>query len=291
MAENSSHHDARPSPAWKIAGRGLACALAAWAVLPLSAKAQTDYYNTDSGRPLTIEDASATERHAFELQLAPLRLERTRGGIYSWGVEPELAYGVLPRTQIEIGAPLSYTDAGAERKRFGLGGIDVSLLHNLNVETSIPALAVAGNVLLPAGRFAPENAVFSARGIATRTLRWARFHINGQYSFGDDQDDAGEDAGATHGGGELSRWLAGVAMDRTFPLEATLVGAEVFARKPLTRSGETAWNAALGIRRQLSPVFNVDAGFGKQLTGDDRSWFVTFGLAHSFAVRSLLPGH
>src|SRR4029453_3509588 len=66
--------------------------------IPAAAGAQTDYYNTDAGRPIRVEDAYPTERYGFELQLAPLRLERSRGGVYNWGVEPELAYGVLPRT-------------------------------------------------------------------------------------------------------------------------------------------------------------------------------------------------
>jgi hypothetical protein len=70
-----------------------------------------------------------------------------------------------------------------------------------------------------------------------------------------------------------------------------LIGAEVFARQAGIDDSDTEWNAALGIRRQLSPAFNIDAGIGKQLTGDDRSWFVTFGLARAFAVRSLFPGH
>lgn len=270
----------------------LACVMAFAALAPRSSAAQTDYYNTDAGRPLTIEDASATERHAFELQLAPLRLERSRGGVYSWGIEPEIAYGVLPRTQLEIGVPLSYVDRSASTKRFGVGGIDLSLLHNLNVETRIPALAIAGNVLLPVGEFAPDAAVFTAKGIATRTFSWARFHVNGQYSFADDKATEGSaTAGDTEsGGGELSRWLAGVAIDRTYPLKSTLIGAEIFARKPLSAGSEASWNAAIGVRRQLSPTFNVDAGFGKQLTGDERNWYATFGLAHAFAVRSLLPG-
>jgi hypothetical protein len=49
-------------------------------------------------------------------------------------------------------------------------------------------------------------------------------------------------------------------------------------------------NAAIGVRRQLSPAFNIDAGIGRQLTGEERSWFVTFGVARAFAVRSFLPG-
>lgn len=32
-----------------------------------SAAAQTDYYNTDAGRPVHIEDAYPVERHAFEI--------------------------------------------------------------------------------------------------------------------------------------------------------------------------------------------------------------------------------
>src|SRR5688572_25020887 len=86
---------------------------AAVLVATTPAAAQTDYYNTDAGRPLQIEDAYAVERRAFEIQVAPLRLERSRDGVYNWGVEPELAFGVLPRTQIEIGFPFAFIDAGA----------------------------------------------------------------------------------------------------------------------------------------------------------------------------------
>lgn len=265
----------------------LTLATFAWA---RSIEAQTDYYNTDAGRPLTIEDAYATERYAFELQLAPLKLERNRGGVYQWELEPELAYGILPRTQIEIGAPISYSDAARGSRKSGLRGIDVSVLHNLNVETRIPALALSAGVLLPVGGLAPDQAIVSAKAIATRTFRWARFHVNGEYSFGPN----GSVASATSDGdaalSESSRWLAGIAVDRTFPLRSMLLGAEVFARKDRTSDADTEWNTAVGVRRQLSPTFNVDAGVGKQLTGPDRSWFVTFGLAHAFAVRSLFPG-
>jgi hypothetical protein len=243
-----------------------------------SASAQTDYYNTDSGRPLTIEDASATERYAFELQLAPIRLERTRGGRYLWEIEPELAYGIFPRTQVEVAAPISYYD-GSSGARPGLGGIVLSALHNLNVETSLPALAVSGAVVLPIGSTAPDKAVFSTKAIATRTFRWARFHVNGEYAFSDEDSPS-----------ESSRWLAGLAVDKTFPLSSMLIGAEVFAREAVTGDGNAVWNGAVGIRKQLSPSFNVDAGIGRQFTGEDRSWFVTLGLAHAFAIRSLMSG-
>jgi len=267
------------------------CAAAAVVIFAAAepARAQTDYYNTDSGRPLTIEDAAPTERYAFELQVAPIRLERTRGGVYQWEVEPELAYGILPRTQIEIALPLSYRDDGGTSRTSGLAGISLSALHNLNTETTIPALAFSGNVLLPAGGLGPDEAVFSAKAIATRTFRWARFHLNGEYSFGgDDSIDSADDDGKA-AGSETRRWLAGIAVDKTFPLRSFLIGAEIFARKTRSSENNPEWNAALGVRRQLSPAFNVDAGIGKQLSGGERSWFATLGLAHAFTLRSLLP--
>src|SRR5687768_12500423 len=68
--------------------------------VPPPALAQTDYYNIDSGRPVQIEDAYPVERHAFEAQIAPLRMERRDDGAYHWEFEPELGYGILPGTQL-----------------------------------------------------------------------------------------------------------------------------------------------------------------------------------------------
>ncbi|HVF40075.1 MAG TPA: transporter, partial [Gemmatimonadaceae bacterium] len=247
------------------------------------ARAQTDYYNTDSGRPLTIEDATATERYAFELQVAPLRLERARGGVYKWEVEPEIAYGVLPRTQIEIGVPFAFVDSGEQSGISGFSGLGISILHNLNVETRIPALAISGSILLPVGGLAPDRAILSAKAIATRTFQWARVHLNAQFSFDDERS---TDGSATS---EIPGWLTGIAVDRAFPLRSSLLGGEVFVSEA-RGNDERTWNAAVGIRQQVSPAFSVDAGIGKQLTGDDRSWFITVGLARAFAIKSLLPG-
>jgi hypothetical protein len=64
----------------------------------------------------------------------------------------------------------------------------------------------------------------------------------------------------------------------------------VYAEQPIHSSEDVAWNAGAGVRYQLSPTFSLDAGLGKRLTGDDQSWFVTFGLARAFAIRGLMPG-
>lgn len=259
---------------------------AAAAVLALAAArpaaAQTDYYNTDRGRPVRIEDATPVERYAFELQLAPVRMEREGGGAYSWEVAPELAYGILPRTQLEVGFPIAYVD-GVDDNQAGLAGIEVAALHNLNIETrTLPAFAVGAEVLLPVGSLAPERTYTSLTGIATRTFSWARFHVNGQYTLGSDADEDDET-------GEASRWMAGVAVDRAFPLRGLLVIADVFAEQPLVDDEELGWTAEAGLRYQTSPEFNVDLGVGRRFAGGDQGWFFTFGMARAFAVRGLLP--
>ena len=264
-------HRARRARRALAAATFLAAALAA-----RPAAAQTDYYNTDAGRPITIEDAYPIERRAFELQLAPLRLERSSGAEYHWGLEPELAYGILPRTQLEVGLPLAFVERGGERTS-GLAGVEVSMMHNLNVETTIPALALVADVLIPAGRLAPEKAYPSIKGIATKTFSWARFHGNGQYTIGDRLDAAEGDVGP--GAAELSQWQAGLAVDRTFPLRSLLLTAEVYARQPLRTGEDVEWNTGAGARYQLSPRVAADAGGGYRLTGEDEGWYVTVGAA------------
>ncbi|CAN5345579.1 hypothetical protein BH20GEM2_BH20GEM2_15820 [soil metagenome] len=266
-----------------------------------SLAAQTDYYNLDAGRPVLIEDAYPTERYAFELQLAPLRLERESGGVYHWGVEPEIAYGILPRTQVEVGVPVVFRDVGGDGE-LGVAGIDLSVLHNLNVETSgLPAFGIAADVLLPVGEFAPARVYPSLKGIVTRTVGFARFHVNGQVTFGPDADPlrdvqplpAADDIAVAAPEDphleEVSRWLAGVAVDRTLPLKSMLLIADVYARQPIVADEDVEWNAGAGVRYQLSPRLAIDGGVGRRLTGDP-GWFVTFGTAYAFAIRALMPG-
>ena len=240
------------------------------------AAAQTDYYNTDAGRPLQVEDAYAIERRALEIQAAPLRLERSRRGVYAWGIEPELALGLLSRTQVEVGVPVAILDAGVGGKTVGIAGLDASVLHNLNTETRIPALAIAASVLAPVGSLASDETFASVKGIATKTFSWARFHVNGQYTFGDAP--AGDATGA--GAAEIGRWLGGVAVDRPFPLQSLLVSAELFAQQPLHEDEALEWNAAAGTRVQLTPRLALDLGGGARLTGDDKGWFATIGGAY-----------
>ncbi|HEU4565127.1 MAG TPA: transporter [Gemmatimonadaceae bacterium] len=268
--------------------RGRSCTLLAAALLAVAApaRAQTDFYNTDVGRPLRIEDANPVERYALELQAAPLRLERAAGGEYRWELEPALSYGILPRTQLEIGVPLVAADAGVGSRSAGVAGVDVSVLHALNTETlSLPALALGASVLAPVGGLAADHAYGSLKAIATRTTSLARFHLNGEYTLGPTLR-AEPDGAAPR---DIGRWLAGAAVDRTFPLRSLLVGAELYARQPLADHEDVEWNAGAGLRYQVGPRWALDAGVGRQLNGPERAWHLTFGTAYAFGLQSLIP--
>ena len=267
------------APRFGVVARVILIAVLAAPFAPL--EAQTDYYNTDAGRPIRIEDAYAIERRAVEVQLAPLRLERGRGGSYRWGIEPELAVGLLPRTQLEIGFPLAHVEGVAGRRTTALAGIEASVLYNLNRETKLPALAVVVDVIVPAGAMAPDKAYPSFKAIATKTFPWARFHMNGQITVGDAPVAA---TGRTAPTAELSRWLVGMAVDRALPLRSLLLTAEVVTSQPIRAAEATAWDVAGGARYQLSPRLAVDGGGGYRLSGGDAGWFFTAGAAVSLGL-------
>lgn len=248
--------------------------------LPFSAAhAQTDYFNTDAGRPIRTEDAYAIERRAFEFQLAPLRLERERGAGYRWGVEPEIAFGLLPRTQFEIGFPLVHAEGRTGTRTTALAGLEMSALHNLNAETSLPALAIAAEVVLPAGPLGPTIAIPTVKGIATKTFPWARFHVNGTYTVASDEATGGVRGTVPPANAEFSRWSAGLAIDKTLPLRAMLFTAEVVTSAPFQEGAAQRLDVAGGSRIQLNPRIAFDLGGGYRLRGDEQGWFLTTGAA------------
>ena len=263
------------------------------------AVAQTDYYNTDRGRPVQIEDAYATERHAFELKLAPARVEWMAGEA-TWDIEPEIAYGLLPRTHVEIGVPIAFTTSDLGARRSGMAGLELSLMHNLNVETrTLPALGLRADLLAPVGPLAPARTYATFTGMLTRTFRPMRIHLNGQITAGAEPkvgtsrpllDFVRTDAPTANAEG-LSRWLAGVAVDKTFPLRSVLLTAEFFARQPLLRAtDDMELVAGAGMRMQVSPTLALDVGFGRRVDSSDGPWYATFGTAYSFGLRALMPG-
>lgn len=263
--------------------------------------AQTDYYNTDRGRPLQVEDAIPVEWRSLEAQAAPLRLERGRGGAYTWGVQPSLAWGAAALTQVEVGVPIAWSDrAAGVGRRAGIAGVELSALHQLNTEsTTLPAFAVGASVLAPWGALAPARPYASATAFVTRTLAWGRVHANAQATAGPDvvvpvgvtRSAAADAAPRTAGPGavELSRWMVGLSADHALAVRSLLVAAETVARRPL--GGEPLeWSVGAGTRWQAGPRWAVDAGGGRRLTGDAPGWYITAGTAYAFGLPRALGG-
>ncbi len=257
-------------------GRRLAHAVLALGLTAPAVVAQTDYYNLDAGRPLRVEDALVIERHAFEWQVAPLRVSAARGSRTRFGIEPELAWGLLPRTQLEVGVPILMPRGGA----LGAGGVEATVLHALNVETSgWPGLAVRAGVHTPAGPHGPSRTRAELGALATRTFSLGRIHAN-----------VAVQTGATGtGDDDASRWSAGLAADHTFVVQAMLVGAEVVVEDPVVDGRAPRWSTALGVRYQVGPRSAMDMGVGRTF-GDGGEWFVTMGSAVSFALVHRIGG-
>jgi len=276
-------------PSWaKHVRRRVACRIALVGTLALSAAralgAQTDFYNTSPGRPLRVEDAVPVEYRAVDLNVVPIRLDFMRDDTRFWSLHPEATIGILPRTQLQFAMPIAYVDAPTTSTR-GVAGLEVSALHALNMETSIPALAVAGDVSLPVGPLGGTATYGTLKGIVTRTLPWARFHGNAQFTAGPSTSSDDPATSAANDGRDLSRWLAGIAVDKTFVLHSLLVTAESFAEQPITSGALVAWSAAAGLRYQLDPRWTMDAGVGRRFSGDDRAWYVTFGSSYALGLR------
>ena len=271
--------------------RGVCMLLLIIAATPGGAAAQKDYFNTDRGRPLHVQDATPIERYAFELQAAPVRWSRSTGGRSVLSIEPEIAYGIFARTQLEIGLPVFITEGFGGGTRSGVGALHVSALHALNVETlGLPGMALSVGVTVPGGNFGPRQATTTLGAIGTRTLSFGRLHVNADLTLGDaiDEDDSRWVGPTSAGLEELSRWSAGVAVDRALPLRSMLLGAELVARQPVHDGADLSWHVATGVRWQLDPYWALDAGIGRTL-GDEREWSLTLGAARAFSLVNLIP--
>jgi hypothetical protein len=246
-----------------------------------SAAAQIDYRNLDRERPVATEDAYPVERHAFEL-LLPFRTERERGGDRLYLLPLEIEYGIADNGHLGLSLPLAAVDAEGADAEYGLAGVHAFGLYNFNTEgPALPAVSVAADLALPVGSLAAADARASLSGIVTRSWGLTRLHFNAVRSFGSDEQPGVEFA---------PRWRYSLAADRTLFRQSLLLVGEVLTKRPV-RGSPVEWNAALGVRYQVSPTLVLDAGVARRLrssAGPD--YDVTIGLSHAFGLAWLVPG-
>jgi hypothetical protein len=253
---------------------GSAVAIAAAVLLmPATAEAQTDFYNLDHGRPLRVEDAYTTKRWAFELQVSPFSLSQERSGALRFAPSIELKHGLLPGLEVSVALGAENVREGSESS-LTFEDVEASALLNLWVEgPRIPAagIRVTGSVPTTSDR----SSALEVRGILTRGLVGpVRGHLN---------------AAAIVGADRPEDWWAGAALDYVLPFRHTLLLAEGWVAS--VTEGKSRVHSGVGARTQLTPTLLVDAGIGRDWSGDSRAdWSITLGVTYEFGVRALLPG-
>jgi hypothetical protein len=250
--------------------------LALCAAVGRRAAAQTQYYNLDAGRPGRVEDAEPTPLYSLDLDPSSLQYERLVGGTNRFRAEPRVAYGAWPFTEVELRIPIVAVDparalGSGARVTTGLGGVGVGFLHAFNVETSnVPAVAVAGEWLAPAGSLAGPAGSYSLKFLATKTTSIGRWHFNAA-------------------GGTYSVRLSGSAGDtscstlQTVRIASALPGGVIDAPCSVT-----AGHATGASRFCMPPAEQIDSTPAARTSLTGRHWFAGVGYDHSFALSSTM---
>ncbi len=236
---------------WVILG-----ALGGLTLLAPSVRA-ADHRNLEDGIPTEIEDASPIAFRSLEQQSRfNYEDDGERGGIFL--LEPELTWGLIKNGQVTVRAP--FVIGGGNRS--GSGDLKLEALYNFNVETRmVPAMALSVGVSFPSGENS-EGVGTTVKGIMTKGVRRARFHLNGGVT----------NVGAAPSEERDIRYTIGLGTDHPldfglFPLAIgldNLVIANVFVEQSALRGEQLLWTGELGVRHQFKPwtVFAIGAGAG-----------------------------
>jgi len=303
--------------------RRLAAGVAAICLSSGSTSAQAEYRNLEGGRPVRVSDATPTERYALDLDLTTVRVDKLSLGRYRLQVEPRIAYGILPRTEVSLRAVAFYREPSAVPRGtvagFGIGGEYLVKMESLRS----PGLAVATEVFLPTGPNA-SRAAYSGKLLLTRSFPAGRLHLNGSYgtfsvyvpppppglpplippiidgpcnlspvgalmhprlSCATPPAMSTSAAAALRPGTNTNNhWLVALGIDKTFPLSSILIVTDVFVERYEGVGRPTDWTAEVGGRKQLTPRLVADIGLGRRFRGISPFWFATFGTTLSFAT-------
>jgi hypothetical protein len=247
------------------------------AALPGVAMAQTDYANLDAGRPLRVEDAAVAALWSLDVQVTNLRVERFGSGVTRVRTDPKLAMGIAPFTELELRVPMLYVipREGSGARTAGVAGMALGALHAFGVETpGRPALAVGAETLLPAGSLAAPHATYTLDGVVTKTLSFARVHVNagiGSYSV---RANAADTTCVRHR----------FAVPGTDPG----CGAPVIPDVPCDASPARVTADVPGIRGACAPPVAQMAAAASPPAMSGTHWSGAVGLDHAFALGSVL---
>lgn len=244
----------------------LSAPLAAWAL---------DHDNLDPNRPVQMEDAYAIPQGEIGLENG-VRVNDRRTGRTRIAFQPQIIYGVLRNTQLEIQSDLltePHTVAGANKS----GDLRVGVLYNFNTETlMLPAFAVRLEADMPTG-VNSRGVDTEVTGILTRSFGRLRVHMNTGYTI------LGAPRGRERNG--MYRFVGALSYPIGYPyrFRETLI-VDVYTRQSNYINQRNNTGVEVGIRHQLSSRVVLDGGVGTEFIGpSDRSAFNgTVGLSIGF---------
>jgi len=142
-----------------------------------NARAQASYRNLDAGFPVRVEDATVTERYSLDLDFVNFRFDALSDSRNRVQYEPQITYGMLPRTEVWARLPSFYRERTVT-PRSGIAGFGVGAMYQFNLETlHVPALALATELFQPTGKDALPSS-YSLKALVTRSFAPGRIHLN-----------------------------------------------------------------------------------------------------------------
>ncbi len=246
-------------------------------LLTSSPSPAADHRNLEEDNPITMEDAFVIAYRSFEQQPV-FRYEYggKRGEVFT--LEPELKWGLMKNTQLEIAAPF-FIGSG---EREGSGNVRVEGLYNFNLETSyIPAMALRFGLEFPSGKNA-SGVDSTVRGIVTRGFARGRAHVNaGVTNIGDP---------GPRERAYIYQVVVGADHPADFGLLPIAIGldnlmmVDLVVQRAAQTDGDPLVLAEAGLRHQVNPWTLLTFGLGLGIAGATPDVQATVGYQYTFAA-------
>jgi len=223
---------------------------------------------TETGLPITVDDATPTEKGTGEWQLST-QYEHTRSSEEQLTFAPQFQYGIAKDTEFSLTVPF---DIGSAVDNHG-GDLGAEILYNFIEEDEMPAVSFAERLNLPTGD--------GSAGIETVTRLLASKHIFD--SFG--QNAIHANLGWTHYTAvtdeeRRNSFMAVIGASHGFGEHTALVADLVREQEP--EKHQTDNLAELGLRQELAKDFLVSIGGGVGIGEDSPAFRTTLGVQLGF---------
>jgi hypothetical protein len=231
----------------------------------------------NAGMATRMQNAFAVPHRQFQLQTL-FRMEDQGAEGFRYRFEPELRWGVAPRTFITVGTSWVFDSTEAEDDR----NLSVQALYNFNRETEwLPAAALMVGTAFPTG---PEAAGLGAlvMGILTKTVGRAEINLNAQIAR----------AAFRNADEPEYRYRTGIGLDH--PLDfgpssgewglRTLLRTALFLEQEEERGGNPIWTLETGLFHNFTPASALALGAEFRLSAGRPDVQIVLGYQHTFSA-------